>query len=87
MKLLSRQLRALANERRLKILVFLAKHRELTVGGVAELLKASFRSTSRHLQTLKSAGIIEDEQRSKYVYYHLRRDHAVYRCLAHLLTE
>lgn len=85
MKLLSRQLKALANERRLKILVLLANTREMPVVDISRALKASFRSTSRHLQILKGAGMIDDEQRSRYTYYHLRRDHAVYRCVSSLL--
>lgn len=84
MKELSKQLKAIANERRLKILTLLAAGRRRKVGDLARALKLSFRSTSRHLQVLKQAGFLEDEQVKLYVYYRLRRDHPVYRCFVRL---
>ena len=85
MKQLSRQLKALANERRLRILVLLAD-KARNVGGIAELLKRSFRATSRHLLVLRNAGLVESEQRGKFVVYRLERTHPVFRCLAGLLS-
>ena len=64
-------LKAVANARRLKILSFLKKNREATVGAVAEQIKLSFKSTSRHLALLYSAGILDKEQRGIEVYYSL----------------
>lgn len=86
MKELSKQLKAIANERRLKILVLLTRGKAWTVGNIAEALKLSFRSTSRHLQVLKYAGLIADEQSGPFVYYRLDRHHPIFRCIAHLLN-
>jgi len=42
-------LKALANRRRLAILVFLKKNREGSVSRIAGAINLSFKSTSRHL--------------------------------------
>lgn len=70
-KELERVLKAVANKRRLAILRFLKKRKEATVGAVAEVIKLSFKSTSRHLSVLAAADIVEREQRSVEVYYRL----------------
>lgn len=63
--------KAVANKRRLQILAFLKKEGEATVGIIAEQIKLSFKSTSRHLAVLFSAGIVEKDQRGLEVYYSL----------------
>ena len=57
-------LKALANERRLKILE-IASRSPRTMMDVSEQLNLSFRSTSKHLQKLAEAGLIVSEQKSK----------------------
>ncbi len=74
MKKLEKDLKALANRRRLAILKYLKSKKEASVGDVAEKIKLSFRSTSRHLNILNSASIIEREQRSLQVFYRLSED-------------
>ena len=69
MKELEKVLKALANERRLKILKLLKKNQELSVGEVAEEIGLSFRSTSRHLTLLYRAGVLEQERRANLVEY------------------
>ena len=64
-------LKALANRRRLAIITFVKIKREVTVGEIAEEIKLSFRSTSKHLGILAAAGILEKEQRSAQVHYFL----------------
>jgi len=49
MKQLTRELKALANERRLQILAFIKKEKQPTVGDIAYHLHLSFAATSRHL--------------------------------------
>lgn len=71
MKQHERPLKALANKRRLEILKYLKNKREATVGDLAEYLKLSFKSTSRHLSVLYSADILEKEQRSSSCFYSL----------------
>lgn len=62
-------LRSLANPRRLQIILLLKKHRSLNVAAVAGKLDLSFRSTSKHLLNLESAGLIERKHQSREVFY------------------
>lgn len=68
-KELEKLLKALANRRRLVILKYLAKRKEANVGSVAEHIKLSFKSTSRHLNILASAGILDRDQRGLEIFY------------------
>lgn len=68
-KTLSRKFKALGNERRLKIIKELLKRKRLTVGEISDSIDLSFRSTSRHLKVLESAGLVGWEQMSKNIYY------------------
>ena len=62
-------LKALANKRRLSIVSLLKKKREMTVGDIANEIKLSFRSTSRHLKILSAANVVSSEQRKTFVFY------------------
>ncbi|MBI2475953.1 MAG: winged helix-turn-helix transcriptional regulator [Candidatus Taylorbacteria bacterium] len=66
---LERQLKAVANKRRLAILAFLKKKKVASVGAVAENIKLSFTSTSKHLLILSAAEILEKEQVSLQMFY------------------
>lgn len=73
MKDLEKNLKALANRRRLEILKFL-KHKikpaDASVGAIAEHIKLSFKSTSRHLAILKAQDIIEvSRQENLHIFY------------------
>lgn len=68
---LERILKALANQRRLKILLHLKKERKATVGDIADEINLSFRSTSKHLGILLALNIVEREQRSTQAFYNL----------------
>lgn len=63
--------KALANQRRLQILVFLDKKKVATVDDIARHLKLSIKSTSKHLRVLAHAGFLDWEQRSSHHYYTL----------------
>ena len=69
LKNLGRKFKALGNERRLRIIEELLKYKRLTVGGISEKIKLSFRSTSRHLKVLENAGFVSWEQIGINVYY------------------
>ena len=71
MKELERTLKALANARRLAIVKMLARRKTASVGDIAEHIKLSFKSTSRHLGILSSAGILEREQTGLVVMHRL----------------
>lgn len=69
MKEYERVLKALANRRRLAIIAFLKKRREATVGEIAEHIKLSFTSTSKHLNMLARTDILDKRQQGLEVYY------------------
>ena len=71
MKEHERILKALANRRRLAIIALLKKQSEATVGNIAESIKLSFTSTSKHLTMLARADILDKRQQSLEVYYFL----------------
>ncbi len=73
-KELERSLKALANKRRLAILRFIRKEKEVSVGDIADEIKLSFNATSKHLGILASANILEKEQRSLQVFYKISDD-------------
>jgi DNA-binding transcriptional ArsR family regulator len=72
MKDLEKQLKALANRRRLAILKILKSHKSgASVSQLSREIGLSFRATSRHLGVLLAAEILEKEQSSLNVYYFL----------------
>lgn len=73
MPTMERVLKALANRRRLAIVLFLKRHRELSVSEIAEKIRLSFKSTSRHLAVLSAADLVEKDQRGVQVFYRLAR--------------
>ena len=68
---LERIFKAFANARRLSILSYLKRRRSATVGEIAEHIRLSFKSTSKHLIILRSAGILEFDQSSLEMYYRI----------------
>ena len=73
-KELERIFKALANRRRLAIIFFIRKKKQANVGEIAEAIKLSFKSTSRHLSILVSSGILDREQNSLYSIYSFSTD-------------
>jgi DNA-binding transcriptional ArsR family regulator len=65
---IERILKALANKRRLSIILILEKG-ELSVGEIAGMIKLSVRSTSKHLKILMHSDILEQRQKSKNIFY------------------
>ena len=72
-KHMERVLKSIANSRRIFILKYLSGRDEASVGDIAEHLKLSFRSTSRHLGILTSADLIERRQSGTAVYCSITR--------------
>lgn len=81
MKQLVRQLKALSNERRVKIIVMLARCNSMTVGEIADGLNLSIKSTSHHLQNLKKADFVDFEQTGTSVHYRLNKNHSLIKLL------
>ena len=72
MRELEKQLKALANHRRLMILKVLKSETRLSVGEIARRIKLSFKATSKHLVILYNANLVEKEQKNLTVCYFLR---------------
>lgn len=70
----NRILKALANERRLKILDYLSQAKSAAVGDVSNYLNLSFKSTSGHLTILERAGLLERKQEGLYAFYTIDQD-------------
>ena len=68
----SRLFKALADETRLRIVALLS-HGELCVCHLEEALRLSQPKVSRHLATLRSAGVVEHRRDGTWVYYRLTR--------------
>jgi DNA-binding transcriptional ArsR family regulator len=62
-------LKALANRRRLAILCHLKRAHKDRVGAIAGVMHLSLTATSRHLNMLERAGILEKEQCGLEVFY------------------
>ena len=71
MRELEKQLKALANRRRLAILKFLRDKGEASVREIAEEIKLSFKATSKHLSVLAARDVIDREQRGLQMFYSL----------------
>lgn len=71
MKEYERVLKALANRRRLSIIAILKKRKEATVGNIADSIKLSFTSTSKHLNMLARVDILDKRQQGLEVFYFL----------------
>ncbi|MEK6884511.1 MAG: metalloregulator ArsR/SmtB family transcription factor [Nanoarchaeota archaeon] len=61
-KELVRFFKALGNERRLLMIMHLAKSKELTVGQISKLMNLSFKATSKHLIILYNAKLLNMRQ-------------------------
>ncbi len=70
---LIKSLKALADEKRLKILDMLMAT-DLCVGALAKHLGVSKPSVSQHLQILRKAGLVKGEKRGYWTHYAVNRD-------------
>ena len=71
-KILERDFKVLANRRRLVILRLLKRRGCAVVGEIAGEIKLSFKATSKHLNILYVAGLVDKEQQSLSVQYFLK---------------
>ena len=71
---LEKQLKALANKRRLAIIAILKKNKVLGVGDISREIKLSLKSTSKHLIILHRANLLERTQQKLVVYYFLPKE-------------
>ena len=73
---LERQLKAVANRRRLAILAFLKKNKFASVGEIADAIKLSFKATSKHLLILANMEILEKDQENLQMFYRVSKSQA-----------
>jgi ArsR family transcriptional regulator len=66
----ARVLKALANETRLRIIDRLGRG-ECHVGELVEIAGVDQSTVSKHLATLRSVGLVEDDRRGNTVFYRL----------------
>ena len=71
MQKVERILKALANKRRLAILWYLKREKEATVGQIGKEIKLSLKATSKHLNILHAADIVERDQRGLQMFYRI----------------
>lgn len=85
-KAVNQCLRALGNERRLRIVSALTRG-PWNVTDLSTLLRCSLAATSRHLLRLKDCGMVEREQRSMEASYTLVRTHPFIRVVLPMLGK
>lgn len=61
------------NPTRLKICFLLCRHKELSVGEIAEVVGASISAVSHTLRKLKKAEMVERRREFRTVYYRLKK--------------
>ena len=66
----SRLFKALGDETRLRIVALLS-HEELCVCHLQQALRLSQPHVSRHLATLRTAGVVESRREGSWIYYRL----------------
>ena len=65
--------RALSDENRVRILMFL-RHGELCVCQIIEMLGLAPSTVSKHLSILKQADLIDSQKKGRWVYYRLAEE-------------
>ena len=81
-------LKAVANERRVRILQLLLRSPRMRVGDVASAIRLSMKSTSKHLLKLAECDLVEREQVSLDVIYRVNRQHPLIQSiLKHLIPK
>ena len=69
-----KQIKALSDGNRLRIVMALATHDELCVCQVTELLQVATPTVSRHMSVLQNAGLVENRKDARWVHYRLSED-------------
>ncbi|MEI7513731.1 MAG: winged helix-turn-helix domain-containing protein [bacterium] len=69
LKILSAELKIVADENRLGILKFLKKKKTASVGEISDQLKISFKATSKHLLSLVKKGVLVRRSDNPFMIY------------------
>lgn len=65
---------ALANPRRLQVMVLLAEHTELSVREMADRIDISQSALSQHLSKLRHAKLVSTRRDAQSIYYSIKQD-------------
>lgn len=89
---IDRLFKAFADVTRLRILNLLARHRELCVCELIEILRMGQSKVSRHLAYLRKAGLVKDRKAGLWSYYSLikpqsRLQKQLLQCLGQCFNE
>jgi len=82
---LEKILKSFANKRRLAILKYLDKKRKASVGEIADKIRLSFRSTSKHLSVLTAADILTKQYEGRYIFYRFNENNDLARKLLKII--
>lgn len=72
LKDLTKIFKLLSDETRIRILLHLARRREIHVRALCDLLHQSQPAVSHHLALLRVAGLIDSRKEGKHNYYHIQ---------------
>lgn len=74
---LSKKLRVIGDESRIKILCMIFNEKNICVSDIAQKLNLSVAIVSHHLQSLKEEGILIGEREGKRINYQLANDNFI----------
>lgn len=80
-KELTRCLKALANERRMRIIQELLAVAPLDVGALARRIHLSYKSTAKHIAQLERCDLLQRTRRGIEVFYRVDRSHPLLRSI------
>ena len=66
-----KQIKALSDGNRLRVVMALSAHDELCVCQITELLQVSTPTVSRHMSALQNAGLVESRKDARWMHYRL----------------
>jgi ArsR family transcriptional regulator len=69
----AREFNMVGDPTRLKICYLLCRHKELSVGEIAEIVGVSISAVSHTLRKLQEANMVESRREFRRVYYQLKR--------------
>jgi ArsR family transcriptional regulator len=69
----AREFNMVGDPTRLKICYLLCRHKELSVGDIAEVVSVSISAVSHTLKKLQKAGLVENRREFRTVYYKLKK--------------
>ncbi len=69
----AREFNMVGDPTRLKICYLLCRHKELSVGNIAEVVGVSISAVSHTLRKLRKADMVESRRESRTIYYKLKK--------------